>query len=999
MHAFVRRARGWGWLRECLAAAAWAAAALLSLALAAAVAAGSTHRGDVVATAFVPVAAVCVVVILLRGAIMANRARPLGAVARLISRTRRRLSAVGGVDGDPRLREAIAGAFDLLEERGRLGSATLRSTYIDDVEAEIRRRRVRPHRALPALRWPRAAMTAAGLATATALLGWFAPLSQGAALLFDARDGRPQPPPEPVWSELTLELRYPAYTRRPDRTVANPSGALRLPAGTTATLRLVPRMAAEGGAVIVAFDGNELADPPAPERVPLVVDGQQFMAELTVRGAGSWTVVLHAADGERRSAALPIHLETDRPPEIEVTPPGRVEQSVRDNSVVDVRWTAKDDFGIASVELVYQLPDGTTHRQGQQRPRDDARSWRASTTWDISTIPLTERAEVLYWLEVRDGDPGLGLEPLPDPPGKVTRSAVMRLEVEDEQAEHTQNAVDLRELRDLAVDGLAERMVTAAFADPGSTTVPIPARLAAARALLAANEVLLTRMAASVDALSVDALAEARDAEQLAAIHRRLLVVHRREAKVHAALPSDGEHDDPSTGSALLDRLAPVHREVVSQLEDEIIRLDDLVDGMLVEQMEALVARLEATQRKLVELLEQLKAGDETARPQIEQLEQRRRDDLRRLAEIRALLREEVEQEFMNLDAFAVLERMANEEQLQAMLQRGEVDRALEQAQGELDQVQMLRNQVQERAGGGQPASPLSEEERRRIALLRELSQLQDEVAGVRTQTSQVHDAWRKQVAQQDAKASEAKAARTKAEAIAAELERINDARLGRDARRGLDDARAALQRLRDAAGSAEPKALELAEAADAAEQAIARALAGSERGEGEGKALERARERAAELGERLDAALPRPETVLPTADRERLEDLRARQDGIGERTDELSRSDLSDQLPPTGRRALERAENGMSRAARALQKVAPRDAGGGQNQAWQGLQEAIDSLRRGSPPPPTGASGDGSTAAERDRSLRDELMDAMREDAPPQFVDPVRRYYEELLR
>ena len=39
------------------------------------------------------------------------------------------------------------------------------------------------------------------------------------------------------------------------------------------------------------------------------------------------------------------------------------------------------------------------------------------------------------------------------------------------------------------------------------------------------------------------------------------------------------------------------------------------------------------------------------------------------------------------------------------------------------------------------------------------------------------------------------------------------------------------------------------------------------------------------------------------------------------------------------------------------------------------------------------------STETERDRSLRDELMEAMKERAPEGFGESVERYYEELLR
>jgi len=412
------------------------------------------------------------------------------------------------------------------------------------------------------------------------------------------------------------------------------------------------------------------------------------------------------------------------------------------------------------------------------------------------------------------------------------------------------------------------------------------------------------------------------------------------------------------------------------------------------------VARLEATQRKLVELLEQLQAGDESVRAQIEQLEQRRREDLRRLSEARALLREEMEEEFMNLDAFAILQQIERDEQLQSMLQRGEVDRALEQARGQLDEVQRLRDQVQERAGEtGAGAPELSEEERQRIALLRELSRLQDEEAALRSQTQKLHRTWRDAVADRSAEASDAESVRRKAEALREQLESINDARLGREARRGLDEAKAALERMQAAAESDDPKQLELAEAADAAADGIARALSGAERGEREGKALERADERARTLREAANGELPEADEVLGPEQRRQFEELRERQDGVRERANELLRSELAEPLPQNGRAGMRRADGGMGRSLRGLEGKTPRDAISGQSQAWNGLQEAIDSLRRGSPPPPPSASGDASTEAERDRSLRDELLDAMREDAPPGFADPVRRYYEELLR
>jgi hypothetical protein len=983
--------------RAGLAALIDAALAASALAVVAAAGAAWTLRGDVAAQLWTLASAGTGVLAL------AFAARRFAAVAGTRERTAATIAGATGELGRPpdpldgALRHELRGAFDLLEGRGRAGSAELRGAYIGDVERRLSARRIRPGAALGRARMARRLSMALVILATLLFASRFDAWTTGFDRFRHGIDAREPPPPQPVWSALSLELTYPEHTGRPQRTVPNPSGALRAPAGTRVHLSLTPRVVANAGAVVVAYDPDELSRAPASERAPLSAGPEgTLQGEFVVRGSGSWTVVLGEEEDAHRSAALPVELEPDRAPEIEVLPLSPAEQSVRDDDEVVIRWNAQDDFGVAAVELVYQLGDGTTHRLPTQHPPSATRTWRTHTAWDISTIPGAARDEVLYWLEVVDNDPGLGLVPLPDGPGKRTKSATMRLQVEDEQAEHAENIASLRELRDAAVDALAARMLTPAFTDDETSLTP---RVEAARSLLAQIEALLTGMAATVDAISVDALAQDRDAKTLAGIHARLLAIHRKESAAHAALVPGLEIDDPPRATAELGRISPVHAQMRVALEDEIIRLDDMVDGMLLERLEALVARLEATQRKLIELLEALQAGDETVRDQIEQLEQRRREDLRRLSEIRAQLRDELEQEYMNSDAFAILEQMAADEELQAMLQRGEVDRALERARGELDDVSRMRDQVQQQAGEGGPASPLSEEERKRIELLRELSRLQDEEGALRNRTGELQRNWREAVADRKASAADADAARKRGAAIREMLEEINDARLGREARRGLEDATAALDRLEQASSAGEPSALELADAADAALDGITRALSGAERREQEGKSLERAQGRAEALRDELDGKLPSVTEVLPDAERKEFDALGERQQGLRDRAAEVLRGELGDLLPPAGRQGMRRADSGMGRSSRALDQKTPREAIGGQGQAWQGLQDAIDSLRRGPPPPPAGASGDASTEAERDRTLRDALLDAMREDAPTGFVDPVRRYYEELLR
>jgi DNA repair exonuclease SbcCD ATPase subunit len=313
----------------------------------------------------------------------------------------------------------------------------------------------------------------------------------------------------------------------------------------------------------------------------------------------------------------------------------------------------------------------------------------------------------------------------------------MRLLLRDEAREHADNLESLAALRDAAVDLLARRMLADApgpadhvrtdsdpdLDDPAVDELPpgdsaAVRTLARARGLLAASEQLLAAIGAAIDALSVDNLTPARDVATLTAIHRRLMDLHRREAELHTEVPQGAELTRSLAGP--LARLAGMNRQQTAQLEDEIIRLDDLVDDQVVAQIEQLVARLQASQQKLIDLLEKLKAGDESVRGEIDQLQQRIREDLRRLAEARSKLDKEVGQEFLNLDAFDAMEAKMRQQDVSEQLRQGDVDGALQQARGALDELRTLRDSVQQRIGdNARAAEGMTPQERARMELMR----------------------------------------------------------------------------------------------------------------------------------------------------------------------------------------------------------------------------------------------------------------------------------------
>lgn len=888
------------------------------------------------------------------------------------------------------LRHEILGVLELLELPAAHHSQGLTRAYVEYVAASLRRAACPPSRVLPRPPLRRRAATTLALAIGLVVGATSDRIVSGAILWLHATDARTPEVPRPVWSSLDLELRDPPHTGRLPRTVSNPSGPLRVLAGTEIVVDLRSRHEADSAEIVLVYDRSELGAQIPPEISRLLPQGDlRWTGSFRVRGSGTWSVVLH--DRDHQSPAMSLELEVDRPPDVELLPLPRGGREVDEQNAVELRFHATDDFGLAQAELVYQLPEGEAQRLPLEVPQGTRGTWRHRYTWDISRVPIKQRSEVLYWIEVRDNDPGLGLQPLPDPPGKMTRSATMRLTIRDDESEHAANLVSLAEIRDRAIDLLAERLTTSAFLR--TEDADVHDQLEGALRILATATELLAKLAAVIDGLALDGMVRPRDAESLAAIHGRLMSLHREELALHELLPSPQPR---------LDRLHDHNRKEVAALEDEIIRIDDLLDGQVMASIEALVARLETTQRKLLDELEQLKAGDESARARIDQLEQRRREDMRRLAEARAMLRKEVEHDFVNLDAFEILEQMAAEADLEAMLEQGEVEHAIDRARDELGELQNLRDQVQRSLSQSDEGPPeaLSEEEQQRMQLLRELSRLQDEEAGLRGLTRDLHETWRDVAAQDIAAPAAREKAENGAKAIRSDLERINDARLGREGRRGLEDAIAALRELESAAQRQEVGQLELAELSSRVTTALQDAVTGSEAQESEGRSVRSAESRAQRLETQLRAPLPAPEQVLPPAELERLADLALRQRGAQQRQEAIDQGELAPLLPPEGRKALRQAGRAMERSARELGAQSPRTALHDQADAWQSIQRAIDSLRQGAPPPPPpSGGGEASTEAERDRSLRDALLEAMRDGTPKGFDEPVKRYYEELLR
>ncbi|HMF56871.1 MAG TPA: hypothetical protein VK619_11060, partial [Pyrinomonadaceae bacterium] len=109
-----------------------------------------------------------------------------------------------------------------------------------------------------------------------------------------------------------------------------------------------------------------------------------------------------------------VEVYVDSPPEARITEP-QSDQLLREvpNAPVAVRWSARDDLGLASAALKYIKSrgegDAAKFTSGEvplgQVERASAREWRGAASLDLTKLDVQPGDTLVFWIEVRDRNP------------------------------------------------------------------------------------------------------------------------------------------------------------------------------------------------------------------------------------------------------------------------------------------------------------------------------------------------------------------------------------------------------------------------------------------------------------------------------------------------------------------------------------------------------------------------------------------------------------------
>lgn len=811
----------------------------------------------------------------------------------------------------------------------------------------------------------------------------------------------------PLVGDLILTIHYPTHIDRPPRVLPNASGTLQLPKGSRVQLQATTLAPAR--TVHLHFGDPERSD----EQQPLQLEGgRQVRGEFTIERELQWRIALVDQQGRAAMEGLSrrILIEIDQPPKVKLKIPTE-DLTLEDLRAVPVGFEAQDDHGLSEVNVVIALADDLDHGERVAQPAVQGSRYVAEDEVDLSIIQAEAGDRLALFVEALDNNsvdgPQRGL------------SEVRYITVHSPQQAHLELSERLRALVDVLLDVLADRL------ELDHLNPPEPNLHAAIEALQRGTDAAVGELSTLLTALADDPLTPRE-------VH--LALVGRLNA-LEAATRAERERLGPLTAALEQNTTAAAHTArqlnegVIDQLEQMTILIEAMVARLALEDMAAMADEIQAARQRVRDLIEQYKKNpdDDALKARIMRDIHRLRDRMAQMKARMAALQKKLPEEFLNLEGLESGEISKGLDQsqesldsLEKLLEEGKIDEALsalEQMEQALDELSgSLNKDMQELHEQSNPA------------LQKALSELMDQTRDLMREQQAVSEQTeaqaREEQAQQQAFLEDQMKARLdalteKSEELKQNLSQVDPQRLSGFLEASFDGASDRAKDLSQALKrQALAEALEMANHTNEHLDDLARSSAFAPAPASQQPAIKRSqrlgREIERELAQIIEEAYRQSNQ---NRDHAQMQQLAQRQQRLSEQAEQLRErlGAQAQQLPNLDEEATQRARSAaraMQQAGEQLSQARPGQARPSQQQAQSELEGLMQGLKQANQPQRADRQSGQSRQTSQEKveipnaddhhspqAFRRDLLDAMKDKAPEQYREQVKRYYESLVR
>jgi hypothetical protein len=854
------------------------------------------------------------------------------------------------------------------------------------------------------------------------------------ARLFDAAVAREAAAAEaatrlPLVTDLQLSLRYPAHTGLGVEKALGSSGDVRAPRGTEVTVTGRADRAITGAVILVG-----------EQEVAASVDGRTLTGTFVVDVEGSYRFRLVEPDGDEEldPVAHRVSLIPDESPTLEVEVPGLEAEDGAEGPVVRLEdevgftYRVRDDHGVSRVRLVARRQGATGDPKTWELATLDVtpRQFAGSGTLNIKEAGARPGDRLSVWVEAEDNDTISG--------PKVGRSSTIVLVVFSAREQH-RRLIELQErLLERMVHSLADELEAPLDGEPPADPPKV----------LTKHAEIGERRAETLKILDEVLAALAKDTLSPESVRRALVNMRQEVGRPHREKKNylANASRTLAAGRKLLPwtwgQMARTQKVLVQRLETHTLYLEDLLNQQRLAEVRELAEEMRRTQQDLKELLDQYqKSQDDKVREALLDEIQRLREQMQDLMKRMAALQKDIPDEYLNEEAFQTDEMMEDAQSLEELIEQGKLDEAAKRLQQMAEQTQKMLDDMDKKSEefGGDEYAELREKMRE---FSEELEAVEAEQEELLHRTERMLEAARQEAERRLGGKLKKKleALRKKARDANKIMQEVDTSRMFSNEQEDAEIAKARAEAI-DAALEMQ----DLEEALEAAAEA-ASAARGAERSLRERtgmfgsrdpslkdakKRVSEARPMLEELEEELLELLPEPSRMLSEPQRQAMRRDAEQQRKLSERAQRLVQkmNEVNEELPifgPQHSESMKDSAQQMRRGGRSLERLMPRPGRSQQQRALDGIKGIRESLQQsgqqsgggGIPMPLPGGGQQPGQEGENGRqnpdekvkipgadefrvpdAFRKDILDAMREGAPEDWENEVKRYYEGLVK
>lgn len=455
-------------------------------------------------------------------------------------------------------------------------------------------------------------------------------------------------------ADVELTLQYPDYSGIPPETIKGGTGDVKALKGTEVLFRARPLGRFQGGRLVIE-NGPSL---------PVEMSRGRIEAEFTVTGDGDYHIT--EQNGKDKSQKKTITALEDRTPEISIESPAGDVIEVGDDDRIEIVYQADDDFGLGKFKLTIEGDAGKSEKLIAD-PKDAPKTYGDEITWDLSSLDRAQGGTIKLRVEAYDNDTISG------PKAGVSNAITLKLMDAERKHEEVLNLAE--QLMDELIDVLGDEIeITENLKESGGTKsleaninlsditdvqAPLTLKIENAQATLRTT----------IGSMTEDGMSD----------YTNFVGLSNMDIRIGALL---GDRKDILESFAIVDlpRMGRLMRREITEFEDDILFLDNMIKGERIKDSLFSGKELMSEYSELQEMLKQLSetGGNESLMEEIQKKLDEINKLMQELAQKMSAMSTEMQEGFLNPDAFQSESMQEMMEQMMNMAKEGNIESALE---------------------------------------------------------------------------------------------------------------------------------------------------------------------------------------------------------------------------------------------------------------------------------------------------------------------------------